>query len=202
MCDTSNPFSARFVRPGAIPYQFLFGGSETELLHRLGESGWRGQIVGPHGSGKSALVASLIPVLRRAGWEVRLYELHDRQRRLTMDQFLSLTSARECLIIVDGFEQLSWWNRRRLTVACRRGRHGLVVTAHRSMGFPDLYRTTTSVELARRLAKQCLGANAPLIHEEEITDRFHRYEGNLRETLFALYDLFEARQARRNQGGS
>ena len=53
-----NPFSTRFVRPGAIPFV-----DDTGLIDRTIEC-WRkseqiGQIVGPHGSGKTVLTLSI-----------------------------------------------------------------------------------------------------------------------------------------------
>ncbi len=62
----SNPFSTRFVRPGALAYRFPPGESAATLVERLAASGWRGQIVGPHGSGKSTLVAALGETLPRS----------------------------------------------------------------------------------------------------------------------------------------
>ena len=50
-----------------------------------GENGWWGEILGPHGAGKSALLATLIPAVERAGRRPVLVELHDGQRRLPLD---------------------------------------------------------------------------------------------------------------------
>ena len=67
-----NPFATRFVRPGAIPYRFANGlvGRDRASLR---QHDWRGEIVGPHGSGKSTLVQTLIPPLKEAGRDVRLF---------------------------------------------------------------------------------------------------------------------------------
>ncbi len=62
-----NPFSTCRTRPGAIPYVFPPGQSAAALIERMRESGWRGQIVGPHGSGKSALLATLAPAIEASG---------------------------------------------------------------------------------------------------------------------------------------
>ena len=51
----SNPFSTRFIRPGAIEYLFAPGQTADSLIDRLRHNQWRGQIIGPHGSGKSTL---------------------------------------------------------------------------------------------------------------------------------------------------
>src|SRR5262245_62831976 len=110
----SNPFSTRFVRPGAIPYQFVDGADVAALATRLEGQGWWGQIVGPHGSGKSTLLATLLPELRRRR-RVVVVELHADRRR-----FLELAWSREpTLLVVDGHEQLGWWARRRVRATCR-----------------------------------------------------------------------------------
>src|SRR5205809_770947 len=67
---SSNPFATRFIRPGAIPFLFLDGNSAAAIVERLKANNWRGQIMGEHGSGKSTLVATLVPVLKAAGREV------------------------------------------------------------------------------------------------------------------------------------
>ena len=63
----SNPFSTRYIRPGAIVYQFAEGDSAAAMIDRLTACGGRAQIIGPHGSGKSTLVATLIESLRQSG---------------------------------------------------------------------------------------------------------------------------------------
>ena len=62
----SNPFSSRYVRPGAIPFFFPEDCRVELLLSRLEENGWQGEILGRHGSGKSALLAHLIPGIHQA----------------------------------------------------------------------------------------------------------------------------------------
>jgi len=189
-----NPFSTRHVRPGAIRYRFPPGKSATVLIERLEANGWRGQIVGPHGSGKSALVATLVERLEQLGRQVVVIALRDRQRRLPAEFRRAVRpAAGGTILIVDGYEQLAVWNRFRLRRFCRRHGLGLVVTAHRSVGFPDLCRTATSLKLARQIVEQLLEARCCPFGAEEIRDRFARHQGNLREVLFDLYDLYERR---------
>jgi hypothetical protein len=64
--DLDNPFSTRRLRPGAGPFHFGPGQSAERLLRRLEVLGWRAEIVGPHGSGKSALVEVLVEALTRS----------------------------------------------------------------------------------------------------------------------------------------
>ena len=191
---SQNPFSTRHVRPGAIPYVFPPGRSSTGLLERLRGNGWRGQVVGPHGSGKSALLATLIAAIEQTGRNTLLIELHDGQRRLPLDLRRTPQLTPGTVLIVDGYEQLALWSRFLLRRACRRRGLGLVVTAHTSVGFPDLFRTTTSLPLVRKIVEQLLGDEASLITPAEVSGRFRQHEGDLREVLFDLYDLYEQRR--------
>lgn len=188
-----NPFSTRYVRPGAFPYQFPAGRDAAGLVERLRNNHWRGQIVGPHGSGKSALVSTLIDHLQRSGCPTLLIELHDRQRRLSVSSREIRKLVPRTVVIVDGYEQLAPWRRFLLKRLCRRQGLGLLVTSHASMGLPDLCRTATGLALAQHLVDALLAQSSLTIAPEELRERFKRHRGNLREVLFDLYDLYEKR---------
>jgi hypothetical protein len=187
----TNPFSTRFVRPGAIAYVFAPGQSPSDLVGKLSESAWRGQIIGPHGSGKSTLLAALMEPLERSGRRAILFALHDAQRSLPWDRVRQARAESARLMIVDGYQQLSFWNRLRLKRVCRRQGWGLLVTAHRDVGFPTLLRTGPSLDLAQAVVAQLMPAGEIRISPASVAKRFAQYQGNLRETLFALYDLYE-----------
>ncbi|MBN1909357.1 MAG: hypothetical protein JW818_06440 [Pirellulales bacterium] len=189
-----NPFSTRCVRPGAMTYVFSDGIGVRTLLDRLDENGWQGQIVGPHGSGKSTLLATLVPAIEQSGRRVVTFTLHDRQHRLP-DKLASVVPADEpAVLMVDGYEQLSLGSRRRTRRFCARRGVGLIVTAHTSVGLPELFRTTTDLSLARRLVASLLPPDGPSLSPDEIDAAFARRQGNLRETLFDLYDVYERRR--------
>lgn len=190
-----NPFSTRFVRPGAIPYLFPEGTSADSLARRLAELGWQGEIVGPHGSGKSTLLASLVGALERQGRKLALIVLREGDRRLPKEVWRQIREKTLDLLIVDGFEQLSWFTRRRLKAACQRNRLGLLTTSHLSTGLPTLFETHTSPEITRQIVGELLAGQALDIADEEIDRCYFRSGGNVRETLFALYDLAERRQS-------
>ncbi len=100
------------------------------------------------------------------------------------------------MIVVDGYEQLGWFGRRAVKVACWRQGWGLLVTAHDEVGFPLLARTSTSLALAEQIVEQLLPAGQGAIDSCGVARAFAEAGGNLREMLFALYDQFEI-QARR-----
>jgi hypothetical protein len=181
-----NPFASRYVRPGAIAYQFPDGQSAPQLIGRLQASGWRGQIVGPHGSGKSSLVATLIPWLKRAGRQPIVYELHDGQRRLATGDRAQTTQ-----VIVDGYEQLSPLSRWRLQYSVRRSHCGLLVTVHAPIRLPELVRIEPTLQTVLDLVDQLLGGAHLLVSRDDVAASFARHHGNVREILFDLYDLYE-----------
>jgi hypothetical protein len=185
----SNPFSTRFVRPGAIPYRFADGDGAAAVADRLERQGGWGQIVGPHGSGKSTLLASLLPELRRRR-EVVTVELHEDHRR-----FPDLpATAGPTLLVVDGYEQLGWWARRRVRGICRRRGWGLLATAHGDVGLPTLCRTRVTPTLARTLIDGLLTAEQRgMFANVNLGQALARHRGSFREVLFELYDLYEAR---------
>ena len=192
-----NPFCTRACPPGAVPYLFPPEQSAETLVAQLQQDGWWGQIVGPHGSGKSALLAALMPAIQRAGRQPLLVELHDGQRRLPIDLSHDPRLEPPAVVIVDGYEQLSRWSRFRLKRCCRRRGLGLLATAHRSVGLPQLFHTAADLDLAERIVRQLLGDKTPCINAAELRTRYARHGGNLREMLFELYDLYEQRRLHR-----
>ena len=190
-----NPFSTRHVRPGAIDYIFPSGTTAESLLARLEGNSWTGQIVGPHGSGKSALLATLIRAVEGSSRQVRLEELHDGQRRMPRDFWNTDCITPNTLVIVDGYEQLGFSSRFKLRRFCRKRALGLLVTAHTSVGFPDLFRTAPDMATTVRLVEQLVDRDSP-ISADEIRQRFSAHKGDIREVFFDLYDVHERRRPR------
>jgi ABC-type transport system involved in cytochrome c biogenesis ATPase subunit len=156
----------------------------------LREHGGWGQITGPHGSGKSTLLATLVPALQEAGVEVRHVQLHEGERRLPREALTALPPGTQ--LIIDGYEQLSWWSRRRLKAFCRRQKIGLLVTAHEDVGLPPLYQVEPNTAVAQRVVARLLEGQTTRIRPEDVAAALERSGGNLREMLFLLYDAYIA----------
>jgi hypothetical protein len=189
-----NPFSTNRVRPGALPFLFPPGQNAETLIGRLRQAGWRGEIIGRHGSGKSTLLAALTAALERAGQQTVLITLHDGQRRLPLDLRRDGRLRPPLVLIVDGYEQLGRWRRLLLKRFCRRRGIGLLVTAHESMGLPLLCQTAVTLDLAEQIVRQLLGDQPSPFTAAEVSQALSRRSGDLRETLFDLYDLYEQRR--------
>jgi energy-coupling factor transporter ATP-binding protein EcfA2 len=190
-----NPFASHRIRPGARTFQFPAGESLDGLVAELARQNWWGQIVGPHGTGKSTLLATLQPALEAAGRQTMLFSLRS-DHVVTPQEPVHHRWGPDTQVIVDGYEQLSWWQRFRLRSLCRRRRAGLLITSHAPQSLPTLWTTAPSVDLAWLLV-QTLQQQAPrpLITREDVERCFAATEGNLREMFFTLYDLHEQRAA-------
>jgi hypothetical protein len=101
------------------------------------------------------------------------------------------------LLVVDGFEQLSRWNRWRTRWLTRQHRSGLLVTGHRSFGLPTLTRTRATLSILQTLVERAglqLAANSPqhrALTEVNLEALLKRHRENLRECLMELYDVVE-----------
>lgn len=184
--STPNPFSTRFVRPDQTAYRFAQGENlhsfTTRLLAQLSSRG-TAAIIGPHGTGKSTLLHTLLPRLEQVFSAVHwirldsatdaVAELRQRQREFRSRDRQSAAASR-CLVI-DGFEQLPWVARQRLVYqtlrwrqAAFRNRHGqppqgqppqdcLLVTAHRpQLVVATLYRTNWDDTIVRSMTEEKL----------------------------------------------
>lgn len=190
----SNPFATRFVRPGAIPYLFDGKDSAASLVAKLEASGWWGEIIGPHGSGKSTLLATLVSELTAKGRSAVQHTLAQGERGLDLSKLNADQWSEQTQVIIDGYEQLSWWSRWRLKTLCRSRRAGLLITAHAPIGLPPLVHTQPTADLARQVVERLLPSGDTTISPEDIDRAFAVQRGNLRETLFTLFDLYQARK--------
>jgi hypothetical protein len=194
-----NPFATRFTQPAAGEYLFPGDVDAEALVARLRGSGWWGQITGPHGSGKSTLVQTLLPRIEATG---RVIVFHTVSPFLPRSASFALPfgsrpagvvewgSATQ--IVLDGFEQLGWLQRTWWKWQCRRHGAGLLVIGHDDLGLPPLWQTETSAELTRLVVYRLLGESKPAwLPAEQLDEFFAAHQGNVREVLFALYDLYE-----------
>lgn len=190
----SNPFATRFTRPGELAFLFPPGQSAATLADRLEAQAWLGQIVGPHGTGKTTLLHTLAKELERRGRTIAWYTLHQGERRLGITAAQAAAWGATTQVIVDGYEQLSWWSRSWLKRATRRRRAGLLVTSHADAGLPTLFTTQPDEQLAQQIVAELLADHPALrVTPDDVSRCYREHAGNVREMLFALYDLHERR---------
>jgi hypothetical protein len=189
-----NPFATCWTRPGALPFRFAEGHSAAGLVAKLAAHAWRGEIIGPHGSGKSTLLAALKPALVAAGCRVHAISLREGERRLPRSawDWLAIESrGQRVLVIVDGYEQLRWWERAKLMRRADAVGVGLVVSSHEPTGLPTLVRLAPDRELIEQLVS-ALCARAPTgVTAADVAASHACHGANVREIFFALYDRHE-----------
>jgi len=192
-----NPFSTARVRPGALAFELPGHETLDSLWNKFVAAGERGQIIGPHGTGKSTLLRAFASVAERHHRVPVLFGTAPGQQLPRSGRQLEFPD--DAVVLVDSYEQLGVCPRRRLRRACRRRKAGLLVTCHVDAGLPTLWRTEPSLELVERLVERLMAGFPPLIATEDVGAAYRQQSGNVRETLFRLYDLYELR---RRLGGS
>ncbi len=191
-----NPFSTRHTRPGSIAPLDATGRPVDldALLDRLHGLGGTAAIVGPHGSGKSTLLTHLAAALERQGGRAPRIRLHSWPDAAAV--WMALWRARPGdTICIDSWECTGRLFGTLLRVVARSTGRCLLVTSHRRSGFPEVARCTTSPALLQSIVgglpdhELWLGS---LVRVTDIDEAFAHHGGNLRESLYELYDRFEA----------
>lgn len=59
---------------------------------------------------------------------------------------------------------------------------------------PELYRTVISLDELQALVARLLPPGPPLISPDDVTQAYEQHGPNVRELLFAMYDLYELRR--------
>lgn len=201
----ANPFCTRYHAPGSLAFVFepaRGAASAAECYARFRSAGFRGEIAGPHGTGKSTLLRALEAQLKAHEHPTVAVMLQSDRRRMPVGwdrgpaEAWAFSPGSRTVLILDGAEQLSridWWR------VCWRVRSlgwGLLATTHRSQGLPVLYRTSVEPALAQDLVAAILALNPNLprlVDPSEAVPVLERSAGDLRETIFRLYDLYESR---------
>jgi energy-coupling factor transporter ATP-binding protein EcfA2 len=102
----------------------------------------------------------------------------------------------QTIVIIDGFEQLPFWFRWAVRWETRRRGAGLLVTTHADpIGLSVLWRTTVTEQSAEYVLRQLL-RDQPydvdrLMQSPQWQSIRSKWNDNLREALFDLYDLVE-----------
>jgi len=186
----SNPFSTRFTRPGGVPFVFTDDDTCQALIERLRCAKWRGQIVGPHGSGKSTLIESLLGPLEDAGKKPARFRLQVGQRRLPNGWKAEATRGKADVVVLDGYDQLWPWRKLALRAFVNRRGLGLIVTSHTGCRLPTVFRTSPDADVFQRVVHR-LAPGTLQAGQLDLARAFDDARGNIREALFALYDQYE-----------
>lgn len=187
-----NPFKTDSVL--GVRYR-LRDRSWDDLFERLKKLNYRAAIVGPHGTGKTTLLEDMEPRLVALGFRVihlRLDRETSKFEREFLRELFATLSERDVLLF-DGAEQMSRMRWQRFKIRSKRAA-GLIITSHRRGMLPTLIECATSSELLREIIRELLGGEA----RRELPDKLHmnklhtKHDGNLRDALREMYDLYAA----------
>ena len=195
-----NPFSTRFVQPGAIPW-LATDTSIDSLLFRLYDVGNRAIICGPHGSGKSTILSHLASVAQRKGLKVHCLRIRSWIDAIRVMRVFATINPKQSLVSVDSWERLGFFGRFLCQFADFRGLC-VVVTVHKRTwwnNWPVLLHMKADDKTFRLLVDELMtkyaGSKTIEFSGAMLRDVFQRHSGNLREGFFELYDHYE-RQSR------
>lgn len=221
-----NPFSTCFTRPGKVPY--FWPGSDRHsdnrvelesLIDRFVGNRCVGQIVGPHGCGKTTLchviadeLGEIFPtvdyVAIRSGRDVEAMRYKNSLRD-------SSTTTGAKLTIVDGAERVSLLQQRMIVANLARSKsfdpeltdpssrqkrsgltpkltNGLLFTSHRPLKFvPTLLSVAPSLAAFINVAKY-LDPSLEMA-EDQFAKLFGQADQNIREAIMLLYDRHESK---------
>jgi len=66
------------------------------------------------------------------------------------------------------------------------------------MGFATIFTTTSSCETTRQLVEDLMETSNLRLGNEQVSEVFEECQGNVRETFFKLYDLYESQRLNRS----
>ena len=196
-----NPFETRWIRPDSV--DFLCSGETQlpELLECMLNATQPCELIGDHGIGKTTLAYSLLQQARNNEIESQLIRCgKDGGSVDWREQF-----RRNRLLILDEFEQLSTWQRRKIKQLARKTNTATLIIAHETQGLPALLSTRTTQSLLSNLTAlkslvrqlQIQSQQPQLILDQDVENLFNKLRGNSRDVLFTCYDLFEQRRIKK-----
>lgn len=191
---STNPFATRWTRPGRITPRDALGRplDVTGLVRRFHGLAGAAALEGEHGSGKTNLLTAIAAEFLRDGTlsgSLRMRGIRDVATAIG----LVGQATPGTTVCIDGWEAMGPFAGGLVRWLARLRRCRLLVTSHRPTGMPLLWRCETSPDLLASLV-DCLPSHAGSIDPVDIRNSFSRHDGNLREALFDLYDLFERRR--------
>jgi hypothetical protein len=191
----SNPFATRHTRPGAVPPLDPAGAPlRVEVVLAALERHRRVAIVGPHGTGKSTVLAGLAARLAADRQPAEVVRLRRRRDALRLIGMVARGTA-DTTLLVDGWERLGRPMAALIAAIVRLQGRRMVVTSHRANGMPVAVRTAGTLPLLTAIVGR-LPDHGGLISGDDLSDAFARHGENLRDALGDLYDRYELRSRR------
>ncbi len=187
-----NPFVVQRTAALDFDFQNASVGSKPELLKRFESRYSVSAILGRRGSGKTTLLKELQQDFRNRDQDSE-FILIPREKELQqamIDKTVDASQNRR-IVLVDGIERLSSWQRQSMIIKCRTG-PGFIATLHRRglCWLPVLIHCKTSPVLLRNLLQK-LDLDRPEIVSAALP-LWSQKRGNIRLVMRELYDQYSA----------
>jgi energy-coupling factor transporter ATP-binding protein EcfA2 len=176
----NNPL--RMDRLERIPFRFQIGDWQQHLK-RLKQLKFRVAIVGKKGSGKTTLLEQLQGRINQHLVQLPLDKTQHEQLLATAVE----ASRNGKVVLLDGIERLTFWQRRKIYSATKSG-PGLIVVVHRPCKLPTWVHCRTNPELMDSMLLE-LDLDQT-VYRSAGRDAFQQAGGNIRDALRLLYDQF------------
>ena len=198
----NNPFGAKRIQAiGYLPQELSWRQIETRL-NQLDDTA---AIVGPHGSGKTALLRNLETRLSQCGVSTAMLfiNLDIKLPWQTIRNTIESLPPKGVLFFA-GANHLPFLRFKQLQYLTRKRHVGLVITSHREGLLPTLTYCRPRLELLTELTERLLGKNEA-IEPLHLAALFESHNGNICDCLWQLYDEYAEQKSESNtvltQGG-
>jgi energy-coupling factor transporter ATP-binding protein EcfA2 len=205
----ANPFTTKRTCPSNLPHLAApvhpDGDSISDWVRRWEKTGFFGQVIGPHGSGKTNLSLAIAGFVQgrfsspiRA--TIRTHRFFGTPPIEVANGFAAtrMESGPRRLFIIDGIERITRLNRWLMLTHLRREQAGVLITSHRRLhGIATICETTPGIDVLHRLVSYLLRKHElPRSYRRKFENgwavwAYQKSQGNLREALMLLYDRFE-----------
>jgi replication-associated recombination protein RarA len=202
----SNPFSTRFLCPSKNRFVGVENQTLRSFVDELIGNGLFGQIIGPHGCGKTTLTFEIERMITTARHEHFVFKRKTvgLDRRVRSGPKLNNAfpshapggpNRKTSVLVLDGIERLTWLQRFALIRHCRRGKIGLLVTTHQPIwGLKLQLRLQPLLKNFLTLADRLQQKSQHQVGRARLEQIYRTCGGNIREALMACYDAWESQR--------
>ena len=184
----SNPFCTHWITPSSCEFNQRFNGEIQHVMQTMLDFGCRGQIMGPHGVGKSTLMHRICKQLKMEGLNPVQMNLDFQLVGNSNKKLL----VKNCIWVIDRFESLTRRQQSRVIKHTKRQRIGLLVTAHRQLSLPVVARLSPNLDHAIAVVRNLQSRFGKVyLSDDDVRRLWPECQNDLRELLMACYDKWQ-----------
>ena len=191
---SNNPFATHFTETGRRFIQPSETADVASLVQGFLGNRRCGQIVGPHGCGKTSLAYAMARSMLAAFREIQFTVIRGQSwRSWKVENVAHLEGEGDGdMRVVDGVESLSPFQRWCLVKSCLSRDCGLLLTTHRKRsGVPVIATLMPSLGQFEKIVQGLNGPPTTEVPAGKIQEAFELHGGDYREGLMYLYDFYQ-----------